>query len=150
MHDGITVTDMRRLALTLADFGFQVLQHASGHLELGTREKCRRYQRETEEVLGELLRAVFVKCYEVRKRENVRIVRDVMYCNDPLLVERPVKGAHNGRLLVFSVFVLLFGGGGEGGLEAEVEGHPARRSSIATCPTRKRRSSGSLATAFAS
>jgi len=39
--------------------------------------------------------AVYVKCYEVRKRENVAIQRSQMDYNDPLLVEGPAKGAHN-------------------------------------------------------
>lgn len=101
VHDNITIADVRGLQPTLGDFGFEVLHHESEHLGLETREECEEYRRETEEMLRERLGAVFVKCYEVRKRENIPIVRDVMDYNDPLLIEGPAKGAHNGRVLVW-------------------------------------------------
>jgi hypothetical protein len=102
VHDDVTITDMRGLQPTLGDFGFEVLRHESGHLGLETRDECEEYRRETEGMLRERLGAVFVKCYEVRKRENIPIVRDVMDYNDPLLIEGPAKGAHNGMVLVWS------------------------------------------------
>jgi hypothetical protein len=98
-HSDITFHDMRPLLSTIKmeDYGFQVVHHSSSHLALDSREDCKAYQAETEELLGKEFRAEFVKCYELRKRENVPIERDVIDYSDPLMVEGPAKGAHNGE-----------------------------------------------------
>jgi hypothetical protein len=86
--------------ITIEECGFQVIPHHSEALALNTREEIETYRRETEDLLREEFGAVYVKCYEVRKRENVAIQRSQMDYNDPLLVEGPAKGAHNGMLII--------------------------------------------------
>ena len=99
-HRNITITDMRNSLedITIEECGFQVVPHQSEALALNTREEIEAYRRETEDLLRKEFGAVYVKCYEVRKRENVAIQRSQMDYNDPLLVEGPAKGAHNGML----------------------------------------------------
>ena len=108
-HNDIRITDIRGLPSrpTLANYGFEVLEHESKHVALASREECRLYQRETEGMLADKLGAVFVKCYEVRKRENVPIIRDVMDYNDPLLIEGPARGAHSGKSYIPILFTLF-------------------------------------------
>jgi hypothetical protein len=98
-HSNIKISDMRPLLsdITIEESGFQVIPHQSGALSLATRDEIEAYRKETEELLRKQFGAVYVNCYEVRKRENVAIVRSQMDYNDPLLVEGPAKGAHNGR-----------------------------------------------------
>lgn len=99
VHSNITITDMRKsLAdITLEEYGFQVVPHESKALALSTRDECETYRQETEDLLHTTFGAVYVKCYEVRKRENIPIERTEMDYNDPLLIEGPARGAHNGR-----------------------------------------------------
>jgi hypothetical protein len=99
VHQNITITDMRKSLneISIEECGFQVLNHNSKSLNLSTREECEAYRQETEDLLRREFAAVYVKCYEVRKRENIPIQRSQMDYNDPLLIEGPAKGAHNGR-----------------------------------------------------
>jgi hypothetical protein len=99
-HNDISIRDMRDLPSppTLSTFGFEVLNHKSDKLGLSTRDEVEEYRAETEQMLREALGAVYVKCYEVRKRENIPIERSVMDYNNPLLIEGPAKGAHNGTI----------------------------------------------------
>jgi hypothetical protein len=97
-HRNITIKDMRESLedITIEECGFQVVPHHSEALALNTRAEIEAYRTETEDLLRKEFGAVYVKCYEVRKRENVAIQRSQMDYNDPLLVEGPAKGAHNG------------------------------------------------------
>lgn len=92
-HENILIRDIREAEdkLNLAENGFQVLSHTSNFLDLNSRESVEAYGRETEELLKEQLGAVHVKCYEVRKRENVPMSRKQMDYYDPLLIEGPAK-----------------------------------------------------------
>lgn len=98
VHPDMTIRDMRDINPTINDFGFQVLSHQSEALDLTTREGVELYRQETEQLLRDVLGAVYVRTYEVRQRENVRIERTEMDYNDPLLKEGPAKGAHNGTV----------------------------------------------------
>jgi hypothetical protein len=93
----ITVTDIRNLNHSWTENGFQVLQHRSEALPLDSSEQSAKYVAETEELLRQETGAIFVKCYEIRQRHNVRIDREQMDYNNLLLVEGPAKGAHNGN-----------------------------------------------------
>src|SRR5436190_12660683 len=88
-HTDITITDMRSALsdISIEEYGFQVLSHESQALALSTREECEAYRQETEALLRKEFGAVYVKCYEVRKRENIPIQRSQMDYNDPLLIE---------------------------------------------------------------
>jgi len=95
----ILIRDIRESegVLNLNTCGFEVLQHHSELSNLETVEDVDAYKAETEALLRDKLGAVFVKCYEVRMRKNTRFERDQYDMNDPLLVEGPATGAHNGN-----------------------------------------------------
>lgn len=95
----ILISDIRESAeaLNLDTCGFEVLAHRSDLSNIETAEDVDAYKAETEALLRDKLGAVFVKCYEVRMRKNTRFERDEYDMNDPLLVEGPATGAHNGN-----------------------------------------------------
>lgn len=95
----ILIRDVRESteALSLDTCGFEVLSHHSNLSNFETAGDVDAYKAETEALLRDKLRAVFVKCYEVRMRKNTRFERDQYDMNDPLLVEGPATGAHNGN-----------------------------------------------------
>jgi hypothetical protein len=96
-QEGINVTDIRgKDEFVIETCGFQTINHASKFEALKTIEDVAAYKTETEELLQEQLGAVRVLCYELRMRKNEPIKRKQFDVNDPLLVERPAKGAHNG------------------------------------------------------
>src|SRR5947208_151717 len=99
LHRNITVTDIRDTIdkYTLEVCGFQVQPHESKTLEFNTVDDVESYKRETEDLLRDMLGAEYVMCYELRTRKNVPFRRKQFDINDPLLVEGPAKGAHNGR-----------------------------------------------------
>jgi hypothetical protein len=96
---GLTITDIRdaREEYTLESCGFQVLSHESKTVQFETVDDVETYKRETEELLKAQLGATFVVCYELRNRKNIHIDRQVFNILDPLLVEGPARGAHNGK-----------------------------------------------------
>jgi hypothetical protein len=98
IHGDITITDIRAAEedLCLGKCGFQVLSHEIRILSFESVEDVDVYKAETEELLKEQLGAVFVKTYEFRSRKNVTIERNVFNILGSLLVESPVRGAHNG------------------------------------------------------
>ena len=99
LRPNITISDIRdaKEDLTLETSGFQVLSHHSECSALPqTVEDVSAYKTETEIMLKENLNAAFVKCYELRARKNVIFQREQFDINDPLLVEGPARGAHNG------------------------------------------------------
>lgn len=83
--------------LNLDTCGFEVLSHHSKLSSLESAEDVDAYKVETEALLRDKLGADFVKCYEVRIRKNTRFDRDQYDMNDPLLIEGPATGAHNGN-----------------------------------------------------
>ena len=103
LRPDITIRDIRDATedLTLEINGFQVLSHHSKHSAIKTVEDVQAYKAETEAMLRESLNAVFVKCYELRARKNVLFQREQFDINDPLLVEGPARGAHNGIITVY-------------------------------------------------
>jgi hypothetical protein len=98
VHQGIPVTDIRRQeGFTIEECGFEVLHHESQHLTFNGVGDVDAYKRETEMLLGERFGAVHVLCYHVRLRRNDPIKRREFDVKDPLLVEGPAKGVHNGE-----------------------------------------------------
>ena len=95
---GLTITDIRDMPESpgLDTFGFQVLSHESSRKTFETKAHVDEYKRETEQLLKDHLGAVSVTCYELRNRKNLNIARSVFNILDPLLVEGPARGAHNG------------------------------------------------------
>jgi hypothetical protein len=98
VHQGIPVTDVRgRTGFTIEECGFEVLHHASQYLVFDGVENVESYKRETEALLGKRFGAVHVTCYHLRLRKNDPIRRKEFDINDPLLIEGPAKGVHNGE-----------------------------------------------------
>ena len=101
-YEGITVHDMRgNKDLTVEKCGFQMLNHKTSHnLQFQTMDDREAYKVETEELLRNLLDAVYVNTYDVNPRKNVSTAHrarvDVL---DPLYVEGPALGAHNGTAI---------------------------------------------------
>ncbi|MCJ1359551.1 MAG: hypothetical protein MMC33_009553 [Icmadophila ericetorum] len=98
----IDITDIRgQDEFSIDRCGFQVLQHASKITTLPqihgvSVEDVEAYKTETAALLKEKLGAVHVVCYDFRLRMNVEMVRETINLRDPLLVEGPARGAHNG------------------------------------------------------
>jgi hypothetical protein len=99
--------------------GFQVLDHESKVKNLETVGNVDAYRRETESLLKEVLGAEFAFCYDlavrnslfrrlylrltvIQLRENVKRERNEFDLLDPLLVQGPARGVHNGRLPIVS------------------------------------------------
>ena len=99
-YPGIQIRDMRELdaAPKIGDCGFEVLSHRSKLSRFNQADDVSKYVAETEELLGEKMDAVYVKCYDSRLRKNVMFQRSQLDLNDPLLTEGPARGAHNGKL----------------------------------------------------
>jgi hypothetical protein len=99
-REGILVKDMRNLpGLTLNTCGFQYIHHRSNFLRFTTPDDVKAYKVDTENMLRELCGAVHVLCYDLRLRRNQEFRRKKFDVHDPLLVEGPAKGAHNGSSL---------------------------------------------------
>ena len=105
LHRNILVTDIRDCAEkpVIDVSGFEVLNHNSDILEFNAPVDVEDYKQETERLLMEELDAEFVHCYELKRRKNIQFERNQIDVNDPLLVEGPARGAHNGQIL--SLFV---------------------------------------------
>lgn len=99
-HPNVTITDIREAKeeLNLSNCGFQVLSHESKTTIFQSPDHVEAYKMETETLLRDELGAAFVKCYELRLRKNVPFQRAWLDLNDPLLVEGPARGVHNGML----------------------------------------------------
>lgn len=97
-HHNIHITDIREAKeeLSLSNCGFQVLSHHSKKTSFESADDVEEYKRETEGLLRDELNADFVKCYELRLRKNVPFQRNRIDLNDPLLLEGPARGVHNG------------------------------------------------------
>ena len=99
-HSNITIHDIRESETKkrIDDCGFQVFDHVSRFSRFDSPSDVLGYKSETEDLLRKELNAVFVKCYDHRLRKNVTFERNVLDLNDPLLMEGPARGVHNGRL----------------------------------------------------
>jgi hypothetical protein len=100
-HSDIKIEDIRELsgAVKIDNCGFEVLQHQSKFARFERADDVEQYREETEELLGEKMNAIYVKCYDSRLRKNIPFVRSALDLNDLLLTEGPARGVHNGRLL---------------------------------------------------
>jgi hypothetical protein len=98
-HSNVTVEDIREPAngFKIDDCGFQVFDHESKFMKFETASDVADYKSETEKLLKEKMRAVYVKCYDSRLRKNIPFQRTYLDLNDPLLTEGPARGAHNGK-----------------------------------------------------
>jgi hypothetical protein len=95
---GIAITDVRnRKDFTIEECGFEALHHESQYLAFCDVVDVNAYKMETEILLRDNFGAVHVLCYDLRLRKNDPIQRKQFDVNDPLLVEGPAKGAHNGE-----------------------------------------------------
>lgn len=100
----ILVQDIRGLGegFRIAESGFEVLDHVSQVLglksvdQIHSAEPIELYKAETEELLKSHLGACFVKCYDLVLRKNISFDRSELDIRDPLHIEGPARGAHNG------------------------------------------------------
>lgn len=98
-HSNITIDDIRESPsrFKIDGCGFEVLDHESAFSKFESASNVKEYMRETEDLLKESMKAVYVHCYDSRLRKNVPFQRDQLDLNDPLLTEGPARGAHNGE-----------------------------------------------------
>jgi hypothetical protein len=94
----VTITDLRELkdAARIDQHGFEVISHTTDIKDFDSVESIRAYRAETEAILKDALDATFVKCYDSRLRKNIKFERTQYDLNDPLHMEGPARGAHNG------------------------------------------------------
>lgn len=102
-YPGIDIEDLRELEkpALMEDCGFEVLKHESKFIQFDDADQLEQYRVETEELLKERLDAVYVKCYDHRLRKNIPQQRMELDLLDPLVVEGPARGVHNGKLCIF-------------------------------------------------
>lgn len=95
----VNVTDVREYKeqISLESWGFQVLSHHSKASSFESVDDVEVYKKETEQVLREALGAEHVKCYDLRLRKNIPFHRSEFDLNNPLHIEGPARGAHNGE-----------------------------------------------------
>lgn len=99
-RDGILVRDMRDdPSLDVNDCGFEYYTHHSQYERFDAAGDIDGYKLETQELLKERFSAVKVLTYEARLRRNQKFDRKEFDIYDPLLIEGPAKGAHNGTYL---------------------------------------------------
>jgi N-acetyl-beta-hexosaminidase len=98
-HSNIAIKDIResKNEFKIDDCGFEVFDHESKFEKFEKAEDVTDYKLETERLLKEEMKAVYVKCYDSRLRKNVPFQRTCLDLNDPLLMEGPARGAHNGK-----------------------------------------------------
>src|ERR1700709_802320 len=72
-HSNITVQDIRESAngFKIDECGFQVFDHESEFMKFEKASDVADYKSETEKLLKEKMRAVYVKCYDSRLRKNI-------------------------------------------------------------------------------
>lgn len=94
-----TIKDVRGdVEFTIDKCGFQIHSQTSQNLsDFKTMEQIDVYRKEQADFLRTELGAVFVNTYDVRPRLNVEPKRTTVNVIDPLLVDQPAKGAHNGK-----------------------------------------------------
>ena len=96
-HDGILVRDMRHEpSLDVNECGFEYYTHHSQYERFDAAGEIDGYKLETEQLLKQRFSAVKVLTYEARLRRNQKFDRKEFDIYDPLLIEGPAKGAHNG------------------------------------------------------
>ena len=97
-REGILIQDLRQMH-TKADINmceFQVTPHESAVREFSCTADIQAYRDETELLLQRTLEAVHVKYYDTVLRKNVTFERDQIDSADPLRIEGPARGLHNG------------------------------------------------------
>ena len=100
-HGDILVKNMRdEASLDIDQCGFEYRTHNSEYERFGTSSDIDNYKKETQGLLKERFGAVKVTTYEARLRKNQKFDRREFDIYDPLLVEGPAKGAHNGMYVV--------------------------------------------------
>jgi hypothetical protein len=99
-HKNVIIQDIKELpsGASIDDCGFQVLSHSSKISQFNTATDIDDYRRETEALLKEELKAEYVHCYDSRLRKNLTFQHTHIDLNDPLVVEFPARGVHNGML----------------------------------------------------
>ena len=97
-HSGITIHDMRQQELKFDDCGFEFDHCPSRFKQFTKREEIEGYIAETEKFLKTRFNAEKVAIYDTRLRRNDAIDRTEFDVYDPLLIEGPARGAHNGEL----------------------------------------------------
>lgn len=98
--EGILIQDIRQMH-TKADInecGFQVIPHESTVRDFSCKADIQAYKDETEWLLQKTFAAVHVKCYDTVLRKNVTFDREQIDLADPLRIEGPAMGVHNGNL----------------------------------------------------
>lgn len=96
-HAGVLIRDMRQHSeLTFDDCGFEFHDLPSRYKRFDDAASIEGYRAETEKLLKARFHAEKVMVYEIRLRRNDTFVRSEFDVYDPLLVEGPAKGAHNG------------------------------------------------------
>lgn len=97
-HSDVPITDIRpsKGRISLEDHGFQVLSHATNFSDFTSEEGVRAYKIETEALLRENFGACWARTYDFVLRKNVPLQRKQFDLNDPLHIEGPARGAHNG------------------------------------------------------
>ena len=96
-HADILVSDMRdKPSLDINECGFEYYTHQSRYETFGRSGDIEGYKQETQQLLKHRFNAVKVLTYEARLRKNQAFDRREFDIYDPLLVEGPAKGAHNG------------------------------------------------------
>lgn len=97
-HSNILVQDMREdVNLWLDKCGFEYTTHDFSHQALETRQNIAEYCSQINDLLAHRFKADRVVTYEHRLRKNETVSRTEFDVYDPLLVEGPAKGAHNGE-----------------------------------------------------
>ncbi|KAK0118553.1 hypothetical protein ONS95_007440 [Cadophora gregata] len=103
-HDGILVQDLRQLHTKpdINECGFQVISHQSTVAQFSSVADIQNYRTETEQLLRQALGAVYVQCYDSVLRKNITFERDRIDLADPLRIEGPGLGVHNGKFTLLS------------------------------------------------
>ncbi|EXJ60697.1 hypothetical protein A1O7_04850 [Cladophialophora yegresii CBS 114405] len=97
-HSGILIKDVRQHPeLSFDDCGFEFQEFPSRYKQFETAADTDGYRAETEQILTKRFNAERVMVYDIRLRKNDTFGRSEFDVYDPLLIEGPAKGAHNGR-----------------------------------------------------
>jgi hypothetical protein len=97
-HSGILIKDVRQHPeLSFDDCGFEFHEYPSRYKQFETAADTEGYRAETEQLLKKRFNAERVMVYDIRLRKNDAFNRSEFDVYDPLLVEGPARGAHNGR-----------------------------------------------------
>lgn len=104
----IDLQDMREhTELEFDQCGFEFFAHHQSEVnEFQSSAAIAAYAAETQTLLKDRFNAVQVRTYEVKLRQNVSFDRQVFDLNDPLAVEGPAVGAHNGQKIIASILLV--------------------------------------------